>query len=167
MKKYIIPTLVVVVLLGMFLFAGAPKMNNRTADLSNSVPAPSTETAPSQNSSNQNAQPATNPADSANVKEVSIVVRNESWGFEPNLVNAKVGDKLTVTVDNQDSRDHGFAVDAFGVNERIAAGTKKTFTFVVDKSGDFEFYCSIPCGSGEVDGERRGHHDMTGTLHVS
>ena len=39
--------------------------------------------------------------------------------------------------------------------------------WTADKKGKFNFYCSVPCGQGEVDGQARGHFDMRGTLEVA
>jgi len=38
--------------------------------------------------------------------------------------------------------------------------------FVATRPGDFPYYCSVSCGSGIVDGEKRGHFDQIGKLSV-
>ena len=76
------------------------------------------------------------------------------------------GDKVIVTIINEDDYDHGISLDAFGVSQRMPANGTITVEFVATQEGDFPFYCSVPCGEGEVAGEKRGHFDMVGKLHV-
>ncbi|MCI0542309.1 hypothetical protein L0Y69_00950, partial [bacterium] len=38
--------------------------------------------------------------------------------------------------------------------------------FVATVVGDFPFYCSVPCGEGEVAGKTRGHFDQVGKVRV-
>ena len=71
-----------------------------------------------------------------------------------------------ITVINEDEYDHGFAIDAFGISQRMPALSTIKINFVVTKAGDFPYYCSVSCGSGIVDGEKRGHFDQIGKLHV-
>lgn len=76
------------------------------------------------------------------------------------------GDKIIMTVINEDSYDHGIAIDAFGVSQRMPANGTIKIEFTVTQEGDFPFYCSVPCGEGHVDGVKRTHFDMIGKLHV-
>lgn len=100
------------------------------------------------------------------VRNITIVVHANSWGFDPEYTEADQGDKIILTVVNEDDYDHGFAIDAFGISQRLPALGTIQVDFVVTKAGDFPYYCSVPCGSGEVDGESRGHFDQIGKLHV-
>lgn len=101
------------------------------------------------------------------VKSVTLVMEKNAWNFKPDLVELEQGDKVILTVINQDDFDHGIAIDAFGVSQRVPAGGTITAEFVVTQRGDFPFYCSVPCGSGVVAGKERGHFDQYGTLRVS
>ncbi len=38
--------------------------------------------------------------------------------------------------------------------------------YLVTQEGEFPFYCSVPCGEGEVDGKKRTHFDMIGKVKV-
>jgi len=71
-----------------------------------------------------------------------------------------------MTLVNEDSYDHGIGIDAFGVSQRMPANSVIKVEFVVTRAGDFQFFCSVPCGEGHVDGEKRTHFDMIGTMHV-
>ena len=45
-------------------------------------------------------------------------VANE-WRFDPDLITAQAGDTVILKIFNEDSYDHGFALEAFGVNKRL------------------------------------------------
>ncbi|MBI2056224.1 MAG: cupredoxin domain-containing protein [Candidatus Sungbacteria bacterium] len=106
------------------------------------------------------------PVTSGKVREITIVAEKDAWKFEPEIIEAARGDKIIATVINEDDYDHGIALDAFGVSQRMPANATIKIEFVVTQEGDFPFYCSVPCGEGEVDGKKRTHFDMIGKLHV-
>ncbi|MEH7383763.1 PQQ-binding-like beta-propeller repeat protein [Bacillus sp. JJ1533] len=95
------------------------------------------------------------PADTeanGNVIEINLTAKN--FEFDPQEIKAKVGDTIRFTMSN-DSGLHGIALDEFGMNLKEG----ETFEFVVTKAGEFQYYCSIPCGPG--------HDNMTGKLIVT
>ena len=67
------------------------------------------------------------------------------------------GDTLKVTVKNMKGT-HSLKIDEFNTSTRILnAGEEQTITFVADKTGTFQYYCSV------------GNHramGMWGTLNV-
>lgn len=79
--------------------------------------------------------------------------------FYPQTVTVLKGDKVKIVLNNIDEdMDHGFAIDAYGINQPVKMGQTVTIEFVADKPGVFTFYCTIPCGPG--------HSEMTGQLIV-
>lgn len=106
------------------------------------------------------------PVTTGKVREIMIVARQNQWRFEPEVIEATRGDKIIATVVNQDNYDHGIAIDAFGVTQRMPANGTIKIEFVVTQEGDFPFYCSVPCGEGIVDGKKRTHFDMVGKIQV-
>lgn len=86
-----------------------------------------------------------------NVVDVSISAKN--FEFDVKEIKANVGDTVKLTVVN-DAGSHGIAIDAFNVNVRGG----ETAEFVVNKTGEFDYYCSIMCGTG--------HDTMQGKLIV-
>ncbi len=104
--------------------------------------------------------------------QVSVIpdFRGAGWdSFVPDELVVHQGDTVKVTVFNEDTMDHGFAIDAFGVNQVIPAATQDNttgditpsvtvITFTATASGSFTWYCTNPCGPG--------HTTMTGTLVV-
>ncbi|MFC4411710.1 hypothetical protein ACFOZY_15060 [Chungangia koreensis] len=87
-----------------------------------------------------------------NVVEVTIHATN--FEFDKKEIKANVGDTIKLTVVN-DSGAHGVGIDGYDVE--VTGG--ETVEFVADKAGEFEYYCSVMCGTG--------HDSMTGTLIVS
>lgn len=89
--------------------------------------------------------------------------------FVPDELVVHQGDTVKITVYNEDTMDHGFAIDALSVNQVIPAATQDNVTgditpsvtlisFTVPSSGAFTWYCTNPCGPG--------HTTMIGTLLV-
>ena len=100
------------------------------------------------------------------VREVTVIAVKDKWIFEPENIEAERGDKIVMTVVNEDTYDHGIAIDAFGVSQRMPASSTVKLEFVVTQEGEFPFYCSVPCGEGIVDGKKRTHFDMIGKINV-
>ncbi len=101
------------------------------------------------------------------VKEFTIIAKKGRYEFIPGNVQVNLGDRVALTVVNEDDYDHGLAIDQFGVSQRMPARSTIKIEFIAIKRGEFQYYCSVPCGEGEVDGYKRGHLDMIGTIKVN
>lgn len=106
------------------------------------------------------------PVISGETRYITIVAKKDEWRFEPETIEINRGDKVIATVINEDDYDHGIAIDAFGVSQRMPANSTITVEFTATQLGDFPFYCSVPCGEGEVGGTKRTHFDMIGKIQV-
>ncbi len=106
------------------------------------------------------------PVTTGKVREITVTAVKDEWRFEPEEIEAELGDTIKMTVINEDSYDHGIGIDAFGVSQRMPANETIVIEFPVTRPGDFPFYCSVPCGDGDVEGEHRDHYSMVGKLHV-
>lgn len=106
------------------------------------------------------------PVETGVIREITVTAKKNNWSFTPEFIEIDRGDRIKMTVINEDDYDHGIAIDAFGVTQRMPANSTINVEFVVTQAGDFPFYCSVPCGEGIVDGKKRGHFDMVGKLHV-
>lgn len=112
------------------------------------------------------------PVDTGVVREVTVRIMKNSWSFDPEVIDAVLGDTLKLRFINEDDYDHGLGIDAYGVSQRIPARTTVDIPpFVVSKAGDFQFYCSVSCGQGIAQsglhkGTERGHFDQIGTICV-
>ena len=109
---------------------------------------------------------ASKPVTTGKVREITITAKKDEWRFIPEVIEVERGDKIIATIINEDDYDHGISIDAFGVSQRMPAKGTIKVEFVVTQEGEFPLYCSVPCGEGEVDGQKRGHFDMVGKLHV-
>src|SRR3989338_916989 len=92
------------------------------------------------------------PVTTGKIREVTIIAKKDELRFVPEV--------------NEDDYDHGIAIDAFGQSQRMPARSTIKMEFVVTQEGEFPFYCSVPCGEGEVDGKHRTHFDMIGKIEV-
>jgi heme/copper-type cytochrome/quinol oxidase subunit 2 len=101
-------------------------------------------------------------------KEVAMTVRavKDEWRWDVENLQVNAGDTVKITFINEDGYDHGIGIDGYGVNERMPANGTITVDFVATRKGKFTFYCSVPCGKGDVRGEERDHFDMIGNLEV-
>ncbi len=104
--------------------------------------------------------------------QVTVVpdFRGAGWdSFVPDELVVHAGDTVKVTVYNEDTMDHGFAIDALGVNSVLPSATQDNttgditpsvtvITFLAPTAGAFTWYCTNPCGPG--------HTTMIGTLLV-
>ncbi|OGZ56646.1 MAG: hypothetical protein A3H64_01840 [Candidatus Ryanbacteria bacterium RIFCSPLOWO2_02_FULL_45_11c] len=107
------------------------------------------------------------PVETGVVREITVVAKKDDWRFLPENIEINRGDRVKMTVINEDIYDHGIAIDAFGISQRMPANSTITFEFVATQAGDFQYYCSVPCGEGDThDGNHRTHFDMIGTIKV-
>lgn len=103
---------------------------------------------------------------SKTTKAFTVVAAKNTWSFNPDVIEVNRGDKVVLNLVNEDSYDHGFAIDALGVNQRMPANSQTKVEFIATQAGEFPFYCSVICGEGIVNGVKRGHFDQVGKLRV-
>lgn len=80
--------------------------------------------------------------------EIEMRVVEDTWTFDPDEIRVREGTRVILHIENEDDYAHGFAVREFNVDQRLPGGQTTTVEFVATRSGDFEFYCSVYCGSG-------------------
>ena len=92
---------------------------------------------------------------SADAKE--IVVEGSNYRYSPNKITVKKGEKTRIVFKNSDGT-HDFRVDELNIVTAIIRGGEEDFVeFTPEKSGKFEFYCSVA---------NHRQMGMTGTLIV-
>jgi cytochrome c oxidase subunit II len=102
--------------------------------------------------------PVSPPPDSGSAGQiVEITMTAKQFEFSPSTITVNKGDTVKITLTTLDVA-HGFGIPEFNVNERVEPGTPIIIQFVADKSGTFEYRCTVPCGGG--------HMQMTGQLIV-
>lgn len=99
------------------------------------------------------------------VKEFTVVAKQFEFDITDSDGNTVVnkmavnkGDTVKLTITSSDVT-HGFSLNEFGINKVVNAGDTVTVEFVADKTGNFNFFCSVVCGSG--------HGSMKGILTVN
>src|SRR3989344_1013833 len=77
----------------------------------------------------------------ANVKEFTVISGN--FSFTPKTLEVNQGDTVKIIFQNANGT-HALKIDEFNVAiKQIKAGESETVEFVADKTGIFEYYCSI------------------------
>lgn len=73
----------------------------------------------------------------------TVAVEGGSFYYKPNEIRVKKGDKVRVVLESKDMM-HDFVIDELGVRTAILkAGETGTVEFTADKTGTFEYYCSV------------------------
>jgi len=73
----------------------------------------------------------------------SFVINGSNFAFAPSSIKVKKGDTVKITLKNVGGT-HDLKIDEFKVaTAKLADGKEETVTFVADKSGTFEYYCSV------------------------
>lgn len=106
------------------------------------------------------------PVETGVIRNFTVIAKENEWRFIPETIEVDRGDRVKLEIINEDEYDHGLAIDAFGVSQRMPAKSTINVEFVVTQVGDFPYYCSVPCGEGIVDGKKRTHFDMIGVIKV-
>jgi plastocyanin len=86
--------------------------------------------------------PTTAAAAGSNV--INVQVESQGLSFTPNTITVKKGQTVNVVYKNNMGR-HDWVLDEFNAKSKLLdAGEEDTITFVADKTGTFEYYCSVP-----------------------
>ena len=86
-----------------------------------------------------------------------INITMKKYEFVPAEVHVKRGQRVLFVVSSADTQ-HGFHVDAFGINEPVKKGQTAEVEFESDRAGTYPMNCSIICGAM--------HDDMVGKIVV-
>ena len=157
MKKQTKTVLIVIVIVIIILIAVLSKRSAPNTDQNSNTTAGSTSqmvgTTNEQNvpvQSNAGSAPTMNPAPGTSsgttttapsVKSFTVVGSN--YAFVPNTLEVNKGDTVKITFTNSGGM-HDFKIDEFKVaTERLESGDSTTIQFVADKSGTFQYYCSV------------------------
>lgn len=88
----------------------------------------------------------------------TFVMYVKNWQFEPSVMRFRRGDRITLQLKSLDVK-HGFSLPAYNLNATLDPFKVVTVQFTANKSGTFEYICTINCGP-------RGYTGMKGTLIV-
>lgn len=81
--------------------------------------------------------------ETAPVTTKEFTIDSFSYGYSMEEIRVNEGDTVTINLTNSNGL-HDWVVDEFNAaTETIRAGEETSVTFVADKAGTYEFYCSI------------------------
>jgi plastocyanin len=87
------------------------------------------------------AAPTTTAAKSSAASAGSTTLVAQGISFNTTKLDFKVGQKVTVTVQNKDSVEHNFTFKAAKASKDVEAGETAKATFTVPAAGTYEFHC--------------------------
>ena len=151
-NKLIASAVVVLLVIGGFLFfknEGIAPVVQTEVEINSNMPVPGS------NVEEMIVNKEETETSSTNVKEFSVDA--VPFSFSPSTMTVNKGDTVKITVKNKKGT-HDLKIDEFSASTRILnAGEEQTITFVADKIGTFQYYCSV--GNHRAQG-------MVGTLVV-
>ncbi len=68
------------------------------------------------------------------------------FSYQPPSVDVNKGDYVVINITNKDSVRHGINLPAFGVADFVDPGETKQISFLADKTGSPELFCSSDHG---------------------
>ena len=75
-----------------------------------------------------------------NPNEIGVIAKR--FDFLPRKIEVKRGELVKIYITSIDVA-HGFAIDTFGIDEKVEKGKLTIIEFTPDKTGEFEIKCSI------------------------
>lgn len=79
-------------------------------------------------------------------EQVLVNMSATEYRFSQSVINAKAGQRISVTLQNAGEMVHDFVVetgDGKYSTKKLEPGMSETIEFVVEKPGEYDFYCSI------------------------
>lgn len=77
------------------------------------------------------------------VSGISVPVVGEQMSFSPSQIKVKRGEAVTINFASKDGL-HDWVIDEFNASTKtVSAGETASVTFVANKAGTFEYYCSV------------------------
>lgn len=125
-----IVVLILVLIVGFFMMSNKKNTPSTTTMKVTTIPTES--------------QPTSEPTAAITDKNVkTITVEAGSFYYKPNVINVKKGDTVKIVMTAKDM-SHNFNIDELAVTMPLTKmGTSSTVEFTANKTGTFEYYCSV------------------------
>jgi plastocyanin len=81
---------------------------------------------------------------SVSAESSDLVISAEKMRFGQDEIQLKVGQSVTIVLDNADFYAHSFDQDDQDVHVDMPARKQVTATFTATRPGEFDFYCGVP-----------------------
>lgn len=131
-KNWVIVLAVVLGLIGVASAFFSKKTTSKNTIVDNSVSTPSIQTLAAEDNSGE---------PDKSIRE--FTVNGSNFKFDPVEITVNTGDRVKINFVNKDGK-HDFVIDEFNVATKILnAESSETIEFIADKSGTFEYYCSV------------------------
>lgn len=143
MKKILIVVVVLIVLGGGYVLMNGNKSGTMTPPASDStMPATGTSGAEEKVVTTTTGTPGSLMEKGA-AKEFTL--DSSEFKFDIKTITVKSGDTVKLTLTNSGKMPHDWVVDEFtgAKTKKITNGQTDTITFVADKVGTYEYYCSV------------------------
>ncbi len=73
----------------------------------------------------------------------AFTITGQNYSFSPSTITVNRGDRVKITFSNA-SGVHNLILDDFDVGTKVLqAGGSETIEFIANKTGSFEYYCSV------------------------
>lgn len=136
---------VIIILLILVVAIGAMYFLKKNSQQTAIQPKPMiTETAtPTANTAMKSITPTTTGSAAKNMTVQKFTVTASNFTFTPKTLTVKKGQPVEITFTNAGGA-HDFVINEFTVKTQIlASGKSETVTFTPDKTGTFDYYCSV------------------------
>lgn len=147
MKGILIGVVIVLAIVGgyMLIDKGGPAASPTPTALSTSTPSltatPGATTTPVATGSPKVSPTATASPAAGTVKTFNVT--GKAFSFTPSEIKVKKGDTVKIVFTNQQG-SHDWVVDEFSARTKVlSSGQTETIQFVANKTGTFEYYCSV------------------------
>ena len=139
-KGPLILIIIILVVLGIVIFGKGKdtdsELNSSQTTIDSNLP-PRNDTVVQQEEANQTESSTT----TSDLKVFTVEAKN--YSFIPATITVKKGDKVKITLTGAEGL-HDFKIDEFNVaTKRITGGQTDSVEFTADKTGTFEYYCSV------------------------
>lgn len=121
----------------------SPAKNNPSSE---GIETPSASTDTTEETTSNNAGTVSTPSGTVTVQTgttKNFTVNANNYGFDPKQITVKKGDTVKITLVNKEGF-HDLRIDAFNIaTKKINTDQEDTISFVADKAGSFEYYCTV------------------------
>jgi plastocyanin len=135
--------LLIIIIIALLGGAGYYWYTQNQTPIEDVVPNPFGTPTTSNDQQQPNNTPTGTPTSTTGGTTKEFTVSGQNFSFAPATMNVKQGDTVKITFKNT-AGTHDLRVDGYNVGTKvIQGGQEETFTFVADKAGSFEYYCSV------------------------
>ena len=136
-KKLVLVVVAILVLVGGIMLLRNDRENISSQNVQVSGEAENTVTAVSTST------PNSDDSSSASSAVKTFVVTGSNFSFSPSAMTVNKGDTVRITFNNENGL-HDLKIDEFNAKTKVLnSDESETIEFVADKSGTFEYYCSV------------------------